>query len=37
LQAVAENGDSLKKASKELKNDKDVVLKAVAQNGKSLQ
>jgi hypothetical protein len=37
LQAVAQNGNSLKLASEELKNDKDVVLMAVAQNGGSFE
>jgi hypothetical protein len=37
LQAVAQNGESLKYASEELQNNKEVVLQAVVQNGNSLE
>jgi hypothetical protein len=36
-QAVSNNGLSLEFASEELRNDKEIVTKAVSQNGDSLQ
>jgi hypothetical protein len=37
MKAVAQDGLSLQWSSKEIQNDKDVVMKAVDQNGESLR